>query len=127
MKDQMQDLARRAVACKHWRWMAGMLVHNADGPVRIDGGDSEPFIYGRCQWSGERFELSVRSGPCPDLTDPATMGCLLALVRKAWSDKVACICTLHYASKWFVDLPNGEVVCCATEAEALVTALEAAP
>jgi hypothetical protein len=66
----------------------------------------------------------------PDLTDPATLGCLLALVREAWGDP-----HLHVGRRiagWGVwtsestPLPQcvgkGD-----TEAEALVAALEAAP
>lgn len=122
----MEELARRAVACKGWRWMPGMLVHNADGPVRIDGGDSDPFIYGRCQWSGERFQLSVRSGPCPDLTDPATVGCLLALVREAYRLRLW-LASSRDGDMWYVDAASGALAHGKTEGEALVTALEAAP
>lgn len=121
----MEELARRAVACKGWRWMPGMLVHNADGPVRIDGGDSDPFIYGRCQWSGERFQLSVRSGPCPDLTDPATVGCLLALVREAYRLRLW-LASSRDGDMWYVDAASGALAHGKTEGEALVTALEAA-
>lgn len=121
----MEELARRAVACKGWRWMPGMLVHNADGPVRIDGGDSDPFIYGRCQWSGERFQLSVRSGPCPDLTDPATVGCLLALVREAYRLRLW-LASSRDGDMWYVDAASGTLAHGKTEGEALVAALEAA-
>lgn len=77
----------------------------------------------------------------PDLSDPATLGCLLALVRELWGDP----CVYVYAGPedtgigdhercakragyWHVRAPlalhigHGE-----TEAEALVAALEAAP
>jgi hypothetical protein len=114
MNEQQQELARRAVACRHWRWMPGMLTHDGHRSAR---GFSD--VLRRSQ------QLDTRL--IPDLSDPATLGCLLALVREAWPDKVARICTLHYAIRWFIDLPNGEVVCCDTEAEALVAALEAAP
>jgi hypothetical protein len=68
----------------------------------------------------------------PDLTDPATLGCLLALVREAWGDDEA------YAIPWH-DEDGGWTICVReaercitvsegnTEAEALVAALEAAP
>ncbi len=61
----------------------------------------------------------------PDLTDPATLGCLLALVREAWgteyvharkSERGWEVC--RGSSEWY----HGE-----TEAEALVAALEEAP
>jgi hypothetical protein len=65
----------------------------------------------------------------PDLTDPATLGCLLALVRESWG-----VC-VHVApdTGWHVRravLPNGSTINLgiveATEAAALVAALEAA-
>ena len=54
-------IARRAVACRAWRWMPGMAdcwggrVRDGDGIDRL--------------------------AAIPDLTDPATIGCLVALVR----------------------------------------------
>jgi len=73
-------LARRAVACKGWRWMRGM--------TSMEGGT---FIaYTDCD---EAFWLMHPDDGCdaepvawrlPNLTDPATLGCLLALVRAAW-------------------------------------------
>lgn len=66
----------------------------------------------------------------PDLSDPATMGCLLALVREAWGDGVY----LLPDGGWYVKgarLKNGSSInlgiCADTEAAALVAALEAAP
>jgi hypothetical protein len=65
----------------------------------------------------------------PDLTDPATLGCLLALVREAWGDPLAVVSPV-WEKGWMI----GWRVCFArsgffagTEAEALVAALEAAP
>jgi hypothetical protein len=60
----------------------------------------------------------------PDLSDPATLGCVLALVRETQGDVV----WLHYdCGVWVVcglpEDPGGS----ATEAEALVVALESAP
>jgi hypothetical protein len=80
----------------------------------------------------------------PDLTDPATLGCLLALVREAWGDDTVYASNLkgYVGYDWvcIVDtstLTPGKVYphtrhgvtyfCGLTEAEALVAALEAAP
>lgn len=64
----------------------------------------------------------------PDLTDPATLGCLLVLVREAYGDhRLACV---PWRLQWAVDRVwrrNGHLAEGATEAEALVAALEAAP
>ena len=133
----MEELAKRAVACKHWRWMPGMLIQNADGPVRIDAVDcTQPGVLRKCHFTNEIYVADVRSGPLPDLTDPATLGCLLALVREAWRWPNAFAC--HDETGWCV--LSGETGCCVelqdeagdgerydTEAEALVAALEAAP
>jgi hypothetical protein len=62
----------------------------------------------------------------PDLSDPATLGCLLALVREAWGKP-----DLHTRPEgsrwrmWSFEWPSSMLH--PTEAEALVAALEAAP
>ena len=63
----------------------------------------------------------------PDLSDPATLGCLLALVRIAYGDPsfvVRCV-----AGLWYEESNTRALVARGgdTEAEALVAALEAAP
>lgn len=114
----IEELGRRAVACKHFYWMPGMLLSNG----RRVGVWTPGEVCGSSETSPQ-YDGATH----PDLSDPVALGCLLHLVREAWLDKVAYICTLHYGSRWFIDLPNGEVVCRDTEAEALVAALEAAP
>lgn len=123
-KDDMRKSAERAVKAEGWRWMEGMGIWiggsivkrcvevGARGPAYRDG-------YGR---------LTVVQFALPALDDPATLGCLLALVREAHSDPNASV--YHVDGWWWVSLrgrpvelyPEG-----ATEAEALVAALEAAP
>ena len=106
----MSDLSKRAIACKGFRWMPGMLSL----PPQAD----------RCQRDGQ-----MMVGRLPDLTDPATLGCLLALVREAWGDE-----HLHIGRRiagWGVwtsaSTPMPQCVGKGdTEAEALVAALEAA-
>ena len=85
-----------------------------------------------CEWVGDLI---------PDLRDPATLGCVLALVREAWSDAsggpvpVTAAdrgCTSGGPPVWFVVWSHGP---CGdpfnrespTEAHALVAALESAP
>ena len=115
----MTDLAKRAVACRHWRWMPGMLGLSAKAGL----------------WRVERADLTALSGAgagpasvhevgawLPDLTDPATVGCLLALVREALGIPYLCT-SVSPEGRWWVDGYSLHD----TEAEALVAALEAAP
>jgi hypothetical protein len=126
--------ARRALACPRWRWMAGMLAH-----FEHDG------RYTRVSMPDAWFSTTA----LPDLTDPATLGCLLALVREAWRCPTAYVrqSTTRRQSDgviaWEVcDLYLDAEACRAlgvpregsvgswghgSEAEALVAALESAP
>ena len=120
MTEAQIELSRRAVACKGWRWMAGMRwivsrvapLEDYSGRI-VDGGRRAP------------------DGPgLPDLTDPATLGCLLALVREAHGDPVlfARFRGARVHPDWMVSWDGSDVIATgATEAEALVAALESAP
>ncbi len=68
----VQALGRRAVACKHWRWLPGMLA--SDGH-RLGAEDCDGL-------HPEAYDV------VPDFSDPATRGCLLELVREAWGGEV---------------------------------------
>ena len=110
MSPETEALARRAVACKGWRWMPGMLAR----PTRLRVTEQTG---------------PVGSGWFPDLTDPATLGCLLALVRERTAPGVTTFCI---GSEWTVGQNNALAFDLAadwhaTEAAALVDALEAAP
>ena len=76
MTPDLEALARRAVACAEWRWMPGMLVVGStrfgDWPFRI------------CDLS--RMNLRDDPGALPDLSDAATIGCVVAVVREAWRE-----------------------------------------
>lgn len=84
----LEDLGRRAAACKHWRWR--------DGSKRVHPNRRWQWMRAAHRWlpvpgyectfsfQGKVFEESY-----PDLSDPATIGCLLALVREAWKGNVA--------------------------------------
>ena len=105
------DLAQRAVACKGWRWMPGMATVAAETPAVW-----YPRIGDECK---PRYPHLL-----PDLSDPATLGCLLALVREAYGQPSA-FCRYVESDPAFWHINTGHVG--ATEAAALVAALEAAP
>jgi len=118
----LEELGRRAVACKHWRWR--------DGSKRVHA--EHRWAWRLCGWRW--FPCDERSNAVhdncfaeaiPDLSDPATLGCLLALVREAWAND-----TMHArpgGDRWRVWSEEPGAFVFGTEAEALVAALEAAP
>lgn len=79
MIPEWQALARRAVACPRWRWLPGMRWVHTQIPRRGEG-PSSARVRDRRPRHGKDVPVTV----LPDLTDPATLGCLLALVREAW-------------------------------------------
>lgn len=116
--DQMETLARTLTAHHRWKWTPGML---AVVPPAHDGS------------TGYMLRISsVMDQPparaYPDLTDSATLGCLLALVREAWGDPYLC-CVGDQETGWRLDgyAAVADLHSFHSEAEALVYALEAAP
>ena len=121
MTEAQTALSRRAVACKGWRWMPGMLTDEGRRVMRVWPDDLG------IKWSHLLDNRVVRDADAlPDLTDPATLGCLLALVREAWEPYGTFVSTHRYdGGEWSIrTLPTPMF---ATEAEALVAALESAP
>lgn len=111
MTEEQIALARRAVACKGWRWMLGMQAITPDG------------LFGHRVTEHTVF---IDPDHLPDLTDPATLGCLLALVREAFGSMT--VFALWSADRQTWIMRHGRTLVRAeTEAETLVAALEAAP
>ena len=138
----LEDLGRRAVACKHWRFLPGTRIvgHNTMGRpmslrlLNIPGSAWPEFWVAETRNANEvSFMKGVEeAGFLPDLSDPATLGCLLHLVREATGE--------HSSASWYPggkhDYPHwawysddcyGKLCEGATEAECLVKVLEAAP
>ena len=137
MTDEMCALAKRVVKCKAWRWMPGM--RDSSG-VRVSRGVAETpedaFYPGGIRdgdWRVRPDNAVVTVDALPDLTDPATLGCLLALVRESWDDGRLGLCALRGLDgewRWVVVRQELMAPSCGsgpTEPHALVAALEAAP
>ena len=124
---ELGELGRRAVACKHWRWMPGMMDLHGNRFLFSDGSG--------CWWISDGDIEAVideaSDSDTPNLSDPATLGCLLNLVREAHTNEL--ISTFNRAmmiNDWCVvgEDHHGVHIYAenqVSEIEALVAALEA--
>ena len=131
MESDKIALAERLMGCVRWRWVLGMTTSNGGRVIAVDEDGSCLIAFGT-----EEFPFwcttETMNKMTPDLTDPATGGCLLALVREAWGDSEMHMALGAKGWVWLtgesrvydvvIPINAGE-----TEAEALVAALEAAP
>ena len=125
---EMMELSGRVVKCPNFYWMPGMrqLAGKNLAPYRIVSDDYAP--------PESEILMDSYSDILPDLTDPATLGCLLALVREAWKDPTASTAATREADGnrgWVMDCwdpksPLNGIGPFQSEAEALVAALETA-
>jgi hypothetical protein len=67
----VKEPLEKAIKSKHWKWTGGMRVYfpETKSYIRIPDGEYEDL-----------------PGGLPDVSDPATVGCLLSLVRLAYKD-----------------------------------------
>jgi len=159
MREEQIALATRAIACKGWRWMPGMEFH-LDGAGAMSSGWRVQSVQMRVLDGWAHAVRTVIAGPCefilaprgnihvrftdgtlsrkpsgttmlPCIEDPATLGCLLALVREHHKEpRLAVVPTGKgwSVSRVWLRSPHDRVAGVHTlEAEALVAALEAAP
>lgn len=86
MDDQLVKISRRAVACKSWKWLPGMLG------VRDTPPDKKDYLKPEVRIQGIRdVETATLYRSLPDLNDPATKGAILELVRMASRDDQVCV------------------------------------
>ena len=128
MTEDLIKLGQRAVACRGWKWMPGMRTLDAMRVIHDpDRWPDRPCAIREGTWIDTALPRPL-ADDLPDLADAATIGCLLALVRKAWGDPTMSVHFSDTADWWEVQghrwAPGKPAD---TEAEALVAALEAAP
>ena len=108
-KQYKKALCKRALQSKHWKWYVGCV--NELGEVYTG-----PYIFYR--------------GSYPDIFQPASLGCFIEVVKKAYNGKLF---ITHHHTYWHVetqaplDLYVWDQNNTGCFQEALVNALEAAP
>ena len=133
MTEEQTILSKRAVACKGWRWMPGAATDSKFARIVATDAEGAPCAAEEGASEDDCYAVWLDGVPVlPDLTDPATLGCLLALVREAWGMPTGI--TVSYSSdeglwgvSWSGSTHGGWCGRGTTEAEALVAALESAP
>ena len=121
--DELDELWRRLARERKARWMPGMRY--VTDSWRAEGFDRVPERTGTVAYADW-----LTPGRIPDLTDPATLGCVPALVREAWELPVAVWYPKDGGSCVGVGrmpIRPGRIWTRASLAEALVAALEVAP
>ena len=124
-----------------WRWMAGMVDQHGRRVIEVGAGRNEAVPV---EWSDaiacdvvEMYEhpddaRAEWEDAIPDPTDPATLGCLLALARELWVDcwlwlDVDTLGIMRRVRVWRgTGYPVGTVATGDTEWSALVAACDAA-
>lgn len=124
----LEELGKRAIKCKRFYWRTGMALSNGR---RV--GDWRPGEVCGNSDTNPSYDGVVY----PMLDDPATLGCMLALVQEAWSACRISLCfsavTPNTERAWAVPVSylteldgiKNESFYGRTQAEALIAALEA--
>ena len=132
MTEAQIALARRAVAAPGWRWMRGMRIANTKFASVVAVRDSGPCGAEEGPTGDDNAAVWLDDWTTatllPDLADPATLGCLLALVRRRWG--MPELGLVRWDGVWiFWGCGQGVLrsLMAPTETEALILALEVAP
>ena len=135
-----EELAREWMASPHWGgWLRG-IVEAETGLVCVGAG-----LDGELLFAGH-FEVEMVTSPVPDLGHAGTRAFLLEDVRKAWGEHASVWCipashmggdevrvmvldtkTLENSHRAFGRWDDDTETCAASETEALMAALRAAP
>jgi hypothetical protein len=122
MTPEQTQIARALVASPHFRWMPGVLAtssNNYHRPARIESLDGDTHDFGLTvipDVDGPVFaahhEWGVagtfpRGCSLPDLTDPATVGCLHALACERWGVVAIEVDTGEPCAQWIAIQPDG--------------------
>jgi hypothetical protein len=127
MTPALTAAAGRLITLQGFGWMPGMVdvegrrfVDVSEGIIEIDGS----------LFQHSRGHYSAAVAALPDLTDPATLGCVLAMVREAYGDPgVGAVLSTSLAEgepTWWLIWAGDQLFDAATEGEVLVNALAAA-
>lgn len=131
MTPEQNELAYRLIGHPAFKWSAGMLTHEGYRLIR-PGRSPDLWVCAAHDKRALGRVLSVMTlrltGSYPDLSDPATVGCLLALVREVYKAPALYVAPVYefdgralYVAGWTV-YPGDHRVS-PTEGEALALAI----
>ena len=126
MTPEQIELAQRLVKHPAFKWSAGMRAIDKDGHRwRILANIGCPGHHAQGEehagYTSGWETIADLLGAVPDLTDPATVGCLLALAREVLGDSRLCVAPVLYTWQWTI-FP-GDHPLAPTEGEALALAI----
>ena len=124
MTPEEEALGKRALLCKGWKWMAGMLARCDRLVVEDQDEGQEGCWYFGDEGCQSGFVWPSEVGRLPQFADVATLGCLLHLVREAWEVDVWTVPSLTEPGKWTCSIRGHRGYYASSEAEVLVRALE---
>lgn len=101
MTEEQNALARRAIACRLWGWMEGMLATDGVAVAFRVAHDGERMVMIPNVPNWEAMPLPPPGDILPVFTDPATVGCLLARLRTIYG-KASLTTQFRGKGRWWV-------------------------